>query len=83
MSLIVSLPFIKEGLEKTATEKGRLQLLESDRFTILDDSYNANPHSMKAGDRYIENPSLEKKFAVLGSMAELGANSRDTSSRNW
>jgi UDP-N-acetylmuramoyl-tripeptide--D-alanyl-D-alanine ligase len=72
----VSLPLIKEGLEKTTTEKGRLQLLESDRFTILDDSYNANPHSMKAAIDTLQSFSGEK-IAVLGSMAELGANSRE------
>ena len=71
----VSLSLIKEGLEKTATEKGRLELLESDRFTILDDSYNANPHSMKAAIDTLQSFSGEK-IAVLGSMAELGANSR-------
>ena len=72
----VSLPLIKEGLEKTTTEKGRLELLESDRFTILDDSYNANPHSMKAAIDTLKTFSGEK-IAVLGSMAELGANSRE------
>ena len=72
----VSLPLIKEGLEKTTTEKGRLQLLESDRFTILDDSYNANPHSMKTAIDTLKTFSGEK-IAVLGSMAELGANSRE------
>jgi len=71
----VSLSLIKEGLEKTTTEKGRLELLESDSFTILDDSYNANPHSMKAAIDTLQSFSGEK-IAVLGSMAELGANSR-------
>jgi len=70
----VSLSLIKEGLEKTKTEKGRLQLLEGDRFTILDDSYNANPHSMKAAIDTLKTFSGEK-IAVLGSMAELGTNS--------
>jgi UDP-N-acetylmuramoyl-tripeptide--D-alanyl-D-alanine ligase len=70
----VNLSLIKEGLEKTKTEKGRLQLLESNHFTILDDSYNANPHSMKAAIDTLQSFSGEK-IAVLGSMAELGTNS--------
>jgi len=70
----VSLPLIKKGLEKTKTEKGRLKLLESSRFTILDDSYNANPHSMKAAIDTLQSFSGEK-IAVLGSMAELGTKS--------
>ncbi len=72
----VSLPLIKEGLEKTTTEKGRLELLETKQFTILDDSYNANPHSMKAAIDTLKTFSGEK-IAVLGSMAELGANSKE------
>ena len=32
IELGVDLSLIKQGLEKTTTEKGRLQLLESDRF---------------------------------------------------
>jgi len=75
IELGVDLSLIKQGLEKTTTEKGRLELLESDRFTILDDSYNANPHSMKAAIDTLQSFSGEK-IAVLGSMAELGANSR-------
>jgi len=70
----VSLSLIKEGLEKTTTEKGRLELLEGDCFTILDDSYNANPHSMKAAIDTLKTFPGEK-IAVLGSMAELGTNS--------
>ena len=74
-TLGVSLPLIKEGLEKTTSEKGRLQLLENNRFTIIDDSYNANPHSMKAAIDTLKTFSGEK-IAILGSMAELGATSR-------
>ena len=70
----IDLSLIKEGLEKTTTEKGRLELLECERFTILDDSYNANPHSMKAAIDTLQSFSGEK-IAVLGSMAELGTNS--------
>ena len=76
IELGVDLSLIKQGLEKTTTEKGRLELLESDRFTILDDSYNANPHSMKSAIDTLKTFSGEK-IAVLGSMAELGANSRE------
>ena len=76
IELGVDLSLIKEGLEKTTTEKGRLELLENERFTILDDSYNANPHSMKAAIDTLKTFSGEK-IAVLGSMAELGANSRE------
>ena len=57
-------------------EQGRLNLLHCRGFTILDDSYNANPHSMKAAiDTLAANAG--EKIAVLGSMAELGDGSSE------
>ena len=65
---------IKRGLENVTPEKGRLELIELENFKILDDSYNANPHSMKAAIDTISHFSGEK-ILVLGSMAELGKDS--------
>ena len=67
--------FIKKGLENTLPEKGRLELIELENFKILDDSYNANPESMKAAIDCIGNFSGEKVL-VLGSMGELGIDSK-------
>ena len=70
----IGLEIIKDGLENTIPEKGRLELIELQNFTLLNDSYNANPHSMKAAIDTIKNfPG--KKIAVLGSMGELGKDS--------
>ena len=66
---------IKKGLENTLPEKGRLELIELENFKILDDSYNANPESMKAAIDCIGNFSGEKVL-VLGSMGELGMDSK-------
>ncbi|MDB4821934.1 UDP-N-acetylmuramoyl-tripeptide--D-alanyl-D-alanine ligase [Candidatus Pseudothioglobus singularis] len=66
---------IKKGLENTLPEKGRLELIELENFKILDDSYNANPESMKAAIDCIGNFSGEKVL-VLGSMGELGIDSK-------
>ena len=66
---------IKKGLQNSFTEKGRLELIELNNFKLLDDSYNANPHSMKAAIDTISRFSGEK-ILVLGSMAELGKNSK-------
>ena len=70
----IGLEIIKDGLENTIPEKGRLEFIELQNFTLLNDSYNANPHSMKAAIDTIKNfPG--KKIAVLGSMDELGKDS--------
>ena len=66
---------IKKGLENTLPEKGRLELIEMEDFKILDDTYNANPQSMKAAIDAISNFSGEKVL-VLGSMGELGKDSK-------
>ena len=66
---------IKKGLENTLPEKGRLELIELENFKILDDSYNANPESMKAAIDCIGNFTGEKVL-VLGSMGELGIDSK-------
>jgi len=74
IKLGVSLDIIKKGLEKVRSEKGRLELIELQNFTILNDSYNANPESMKAAIDSLKQFS-GKKVLVLGTMAELGKNS--------
>ena len=70
----ISPDLIKKGLEKVRSEKGRLELIELQNFTILDDSYNANPESMKAAIDSL-NQFSGKKVLVLGTMAELGKDS--------
>jgi UDP-N-acetylmuramoyl-tripeptide--D-alanyl-D-alanine ligase len=72
--LDVNLLLIKKGLENSTTEKGRLNLIKCNNFTILDDSYNANPQSMRVAIDALQS-FKGKKIAVLGSMAELGKSS--------
>ena len=70
----ISPDLIKKGLEKVRSEKSRLELIELQNFTILDDSYNANPQSAKAAIDSLKQFS-GKKVLVLGTMAELGKDS--------
>ena len=63
---------IKAGLEQYAGVKGRLQYLKGlKNAVVIDDTYNANPMSMKAAIDVLAT-SQGKKWLVLGDMGELG-----------
>ncbi len=64
------------GLASTPLTQARLQLREIGGVQFLDDSYNANPESMKAALRTLVELETEgRRIAVLGQMSELGAES--------
>ena len=65
---------IKKGLEAFIPVKGRLNILRSPSgINIVDDTYNANPSSMKAAvSTLMELSPGKRKIACLGDMLELG-----------
>ena len=68
-----SLESIAQGLSRSSLTKGRLACKKADGYTIIDDTYNANPESMKAAlDTVAAMRGVGRKFAVLGKMGELG-----------
>jgi UDP-N-acetylmuramoyl-tripeptide--D-alanyl-D-alanine ligase len=66
---------IKQGLEGLKPVEGRLQLLEGEQGSlIIDDTYNANPNSVKVGlDVLMQCDG--KPWVVLGALGEMGADS--------
>ncbi len=69
----LSLEECAAGLVGTPLTKARLQIREIRGVQFLDDSYNANPDSMKAALRtLVELDADGKRIAVLGEMRELG-----------
>src|SRR6266404_4223152 len=64
------------GLIAAPLTKARLQIKDLGGVQFLDDSYNANPDSMKAALRtLVELDADGKRIAVLGEMRELGKES--------
>lgn len=65
---------IAAGVAKVAPVSGRNNLLRLERYTLIDDCYNANPASMKAALDLLAMADTDKT-AILGDMFELGENS--------
>ncbi len=76
LALEVPLDTIVAGLEHVPGVAGRLRReLCAGGWTVIDDSYNANPSSMTAAiDTLLLSPG--QRWLVLGDMAELGADAR-------
>lgn len=63
---------IKQGIESFKISKMRMSIIKTNKVTIIDDSYNANPSSMKCSIDVLKKAS-GRKVAILGDMLELGS----------
>ncbi|HTH68459.1 MAG TPA: UDP-N-acetylmuramoyl-tripeptide--D-alanyl-D-alanine ligase [Rhodanobacter sp.] len=76
LALEVPLETIVAGLEQVPGVAGRLRReVTAGGWTLIDDSYNANPSSMAAAIDTLRLAGGER-WLVLGDMAELGADAR-------
>lgn len=65
---------ILEGIQRFKPTKMRMDVIRRGQdITILNDTYNANPQSMRAAIGILADSRSEFKLAVLGDMFELGA----------
>ena len=72
----VELEKVAEGLYAAALSGLRMELVQTATgFTVINDAYNANPTSMAAALRALARVDAVRRVAVLGTMAELGADS--------
>ena len=64
---------IARGVLRYAPTKMRMNVIDRGaQVRILDDSYNANPQSMRAGLQTLAATGRDFKIAILGDMLELG-----------
>jgi len=70
---------IEKGLKNTKKAPNRMAVLENGGMTIINDTYNANPVSIKASleflDAVVKEKKSKRKIVVLADMLELGKNS--------
>lgn len=72
----LSLEAVQAGLLACRPSPRRMELIRGSQFSLLDDSYNANPDSMiRALESLSELPTTGRRIAVLGEMAEVGQQS--------
>ena len=61
-------------LESFKMPPGRGEILSLNKIKIIDDSYNANPESVRAALDHLNSFKEHRKFFVFGDMKELGNN---------
>lgn len=71
LALGISITDIVQGLESMMPVSGRMQPYELEHLLLIDDSYNANPSSVKVAINWLSEQQ-SRRVLVLGDFAELG-----------
>ena len=72
LAIGITLDDIVQGLEQAQGAKGRLNFIQQDKYLFIDDTYNANPTSMRAAAEVLAQQG-GVKVLVMGDIGELGA----------
>lgn len=64
-----------DALGTVESNDNRLDVIRKDGITVINDTYNASPESMKAGIDVLVHSNGTRRIAVLGDMFELGEDS--------
>ncbi|ENX60387.1 MULTISPECIES: UDP-N-acetylmuramoyl-tripeptide--D-alanyl-D-alanine ligase [Acinetobacter] len=74
LAIGIALDDIVQGLEQAQGAKGRLNFIQQQNYLFIDDTYNANPTSMRAAAQVLlQQQGL--KVMVMGDIGELGDSS--------
>lgn len=76
----LSIEKIREGIRNVEPVGGRSHVIHTDRMTLIDDCYNANPVSMKAAIDLLavtDTDGGKRRVAILGDMFELGEKEKE------
>jgi UDP-N-acetylmuramoyl-tripeptide--D-alanyl-D-alanine ligase len=70
--------YLSEAVQSLKAPKQRLNVIHFKKQILIDDTYNANPESMKASIELVGNISkYSQKILILGDMFELGEKSEE------
>lgn len=79
LSLGLTTEEIRKGIENVPMTPGRGRIVKTENYVVIDDCYNANPVSMKAGISLLasaKDSGAGRTIAILGDMFELGEEER-------
>jgi len=74
--LKVPLELIAQALSGFRLPPSRCQIIKLGKYKLINDSYNANPESMKEALNLLSKLGGRRKIAILGDMLELGKQAR-------
>ena len=64
---------IEEGIMKARSISGRVNVIRTPKYTLIDDCYNAAPQSMMSGiDLLVKSDGYPRTVCIFGDMGELG-----------